>query len=354
MKQKYLATAVLALLALVSASAFANDQLTSSVTIPSGQPTPVIVNNGVPSGTIQLWYTNVGTSFPCGTFATFTLNLQDAAGKGTAPSYPVALNLAQSGTGTSVQLSASPSAFSVSDANWNGSSTVTASIDCSKVGTPTDGQDIVGNLNVSTTPSGSHLDTISTIQVHIKLVIPSATACLKLYSFVTDPDTGLVLDTLSLNQPGNKTYITTSNPGIVSADGLVVNACPDSESFGLGIGLDRDFSTNPSNNPGNATFTYTETGELDPSASGFTVPTTGGTAAGETLCLGNVTLASGSSFLATVHSQFNSGTSISSLPASFQFGASLSTAGSCSSGSYLPTTLVSPNPTTSTLPYTVH
>jgi hypothetical protein len=353
MKTKHFAIVVLAFLALAGASAFANDQITSSVTPLTG-PTPVIVNNGVPSGTIQLWYTNIGTSFPCGTFATFTLNLQDAAGSGQHPSYPVALNLAQSGNGTPVQLSANPSAFSVSDATWNGSSTVTVSIDCTKLEAPADGQDIVGNLNVSTAPSGSHLDTISTIQVHIKLVIPSATACLKLYSFVTDPDTGLVLDTISVvkNHAGN---VTATNPGIVSADGLVVNACPDPETFGLGIGLDISFSTNPSNNAGNATFTYNETGELDPSASGFTVPTSGGTVQGETLCLNNVTLASGDSYLATVHSQINSGISASSLPVSFQFGASLSTAStSCSPGSYLPTSLVSPNPATSTLPYNVH
>jgi hypothetical protein len=355
MKKKYLATAVLALVALVSASAFANDQLTSGVTIPEGQVNvPVIVNNGVPNGTIQLWYTVVGSSFPCGAFAQFNLNLQDALGSGKLPSYPVALNLAQSGNGTPVQLTPTTSTFSVSDAAWSGSTPVNVSIDCSKLGIPTDGEEIVGNLNESTAPSGSHLDTVSTIQVHIKLVIPSSTACLKLYSFVTDADTGAVLDTVSLTVPHNKTYITASTPGTILADAMVVNTCPDPETFDLAVGLDPTWSTQPNNNAGNATFTYTETGELDPTVTGFTAPTSGGTKEGEAVCVQNVTLASGNSYIATVHSQINSGTPVSSLPSAFGFSSSLSTANtSCSSANYLPTTLVSPgNPATDSLTYT--
>lgn len=358
MKVKYLAVAVVSFLALASASAFANDQLTSSVTPLTG-PTPVIVNNGVPSGTIQLWYHVVGSQFTCGQFAQFTLNLQDAAGKNGQPgSYPVALDLAQSGNGTPVQLTPATNSFSVSDNAWSGSTTVTVNIDCSKLGAPTDGQDIVGNLNQSTS-SSSNLNTISTIQVHIVLAFPAESACLKLYSFQTDQDTGALLSTISVVENAHKgTVTTTANPGTISADGLVVNTCPDPISFDLGIGLDSDWLTNPSNNPqqGASTFAYTESGELDPTSTGFSIPTTGGTQQGLTLCLSNVTLASGDSYLATVHSQINSGIAISSLPATaFTFSAGLSTAGtSCSAGSYLPSTLVSPsNPVTSSLPYTV-
>jgi hypothetical protein len=351
MKTKHFATAVLAILALASTSAFANDQITSGVAIPDGQPTPIIQDNGVAQGTIQLWYTVVGSSFPCGTFATFTLNLQDAAGKGTAPSYPVPLNLVPTGAGTPVQLSGSPSTFSVSDAAWSGSSTVTVSIDCTKLGTPSDGQQIVGILNEASAP---HLGTISTIQVHIILSIPNSSACLKLYSFVTDQDTGAPLESVSVVEKKSNLTVTSSNPGTISADGLVYNGCPEAQTFDLGIGLDKNWTTIPSNNPGNATFTYTETGEVDPT--NFSLAAFGsGTPQGETPCLGSETLASGSSFLATVHSQINSGISVSSLPSEFSFSASLSTAAtSCSSGSYLPTTLVSPNPVTSLLPYTVN
>jgi hypothetical protein len=351
--KKFFAIAVLSILALASASAFANDQLTSSVA-PLIGPTPVIVNNGVPSGTIQLWYHVVGTQFTCGQFAQFTLNLQDAAGtSGQSPTYPVTLNLADSGNGTPVQLAPASGSLSVADNIWSGSTTVTVNIDCSKLSTPTDGQDIVGNLNVSTSPSGSHLNTISTIQVHIVLAFPAESACLKLYSFQNDPGTGDLLTTLTLVENSHNLTVISSNPGIVSVDGLVVNTCPDSESFGIGIGLDSDWSTNPSNNPGNAVFTFTETGELDPTVTSFTVPTVGGTGHGQALCLDNVSLLSGSSYLVTVHSQINNGILSTSLPTAFTFSASLSTAGtSCSAGSYLPNTLVSPgNPVTSSLPY---
>lgn len=361
--KKFFAVAVLSILALASASAFANDQLTSSVTPLTG-PTPVIVNNGVPSGTIQLWYHVVGSQFTCGQFAQFTLNLQDAAGTtGQSPSYPVTLNLADSGNGTPVQLAPATSSLSVADNIWSGSTTVTVNIDCSKLGAPTDGQDIVGNLNVSTSPSGSHLNTISTIQVHIVLAFPAESACLKLYSFQNDPTSGDLLTTVTLQEKTDRktliTTVTTTNPGTISTDGLVVNTCPDPKSFDLGIGLDSNWLTSPSNNPqeGNSTSTYTESGELDPMSTGFSIPTTGGTQQGLTLCLSNVTLASGDSYLATVHSQINSGMLASSLPATaFTFSAALSTAGtSCSSSSYLPNTLVSPgNPVTSSLPYTAH
>lgn len=359
MKAKYLAVLV-SILALASASAFANDQLTSTVTPLTG-PTPVIVNNGVPSGTIQLWYHVVASQYTCGQFAQFTLNLQDTAGtKGQVPNYPVTLNLAQSGNGTPVQLSPGAGSLSISDSTWSGSTTVTVNIDCSKLGSPTDGEDIVGNLNESTTPSGSNLNTISTIQVHIVLAFPAETACLKLYSFQTDPDTGALLTTVSLVEKTDKktgiTTINSTNPGVISTDGLVVNTCPDSKSFDLAIGLDSDWLTSPSNNPqqGASTFTYTESGELDPTTTGFSIPTTGGTQQGLTLCLSNVTLASGDSYLATVHSQINSGMLASSLPASaFTFSANLWNSGTSCSGTPLATTLVSPaNPVTSALPYT--
>jgi hypothetical protein len=149
-------------LAMASTAAFANDQITSTVSRLSG-PIPIIVNNGVPSGTIRLDYTVVGNSIPCGQFATFNLALQAAAGtKGQTGSYPAELDLAQSGNGTAVQFTPSPSTFSVSDNAWSGSSIVTVSIDCSSIGPASDGQTIDGQLNVSTTPSGAHLDTIST------------------------------------------------------------------------------------------------------------------------------------------------------------------------------------------------
>jgi len=58
-----------------------------------------------------------------------------------------------------------------------------------------DGDVIDGQLNERVTMQGTnknaHIDTITTIQVHIKLVVP--TSCLKLYSFETNQDTGDIL-----------------------------------------------------------------------------------------------------------------------------------------------------------------
>ena len=340
-------------LVFASTSAFANDQVVSTATNLAGR-NAIIVNNGVPSGTIQLWYTYTGNSFPCGAFSQFNLALQDVTGsKGQTPGYPVELNLAQSGNGTPVQLSPSPDSFSVSGPGWSDNSTVNVSIDCSNLGTPYDGQDIVGNLNEQTVPAGAHLDTISTVQVHIRLVIPSPNACLKLYSFQTAQDTGTLLTSVDVvaNRSGS---VKSTNPGSLSVDGLVVNTCPTSQSFDLAVGLDPKWQTIPNNNPGNATFTYDINGEVDPSNLGV-VAFGSGTPSGETTCLRNVVLPVGDSFLATVHSAILSGFSVSSLPADkdFDFSAGLYNAGSSCSGTPLSPVSLS-NPVSSVMTFTVH
>jgi hypothetical protein len=252
-----------------------------------------------------------------------------------------------------VQLSPSPDSFSVSGPGWVDSSTVNVGIDCSNLGTPYDGQDIVGNLNEQTVPAGAHLDTISTIQVHIKLVIPSPNACLKLYSFQTMQDSGSLLTSVDVvaNRFGS---VKSTNPGTLSIDGLVVNTCPNSQSFDLAVVLDNQWETTPHNNPGNATFTYDISGEIDPNNLGV-VAFGSGTPSGETTCLRNVVLPAGDSFLATVHSAIMSGLSVSSLPADkdFDFSAGLYNAGSSCSGT--PLSPVSPsNPVSSIMTFTVH
>lgn len=334
---------------LVSTSALANDQLASTVTNSAGGPQALIVNNGVPSGTIQLWYTYTGANYPCGQFATFNLALQDNVGtRGTAPTYPVELDLAQSGNGTPVQFSPSPASFEITTGSLN-NSVVTVYIDCTKLPAPIDGEDIVGNLNLST-PSGSHLDTISTIQVHIKLVIPSATSCLKLYSFETD-ETGNILNSLGATEHAG--VVKSTQPGTISVDGLAVNTCSESESFDLDVALDTNWGTQPSNGHGISTFGYLLSGEVDPATYDFTT-LTGGTSQAENVCIQNLTLASNASYLVTVHSAANTPFAPPS-SGTFNFGASLSTAGSaCSSSAYLPLSLVSPsNPVASTLTFTV-
>jgi hypothetical protein len=335
-------------LAALSGSAWANDNLVSTVSIPAGQPVPVIEVNGVAQGNIRLTYTVVGSTFPCGTFAQFNLGLVDQAGAGHAGVYPSDLSLAQSGGGTPVQLSPSPGTLTVNGIGWSGSSLVTVSIDCSKVpALPADGYVIDGQMNEMIDGS-RHINTISSVQVHIKLVLP--TACLKLYSFESDQDTGDLLTSVTVNS--SRGTIRSTNPGQVSVDALVVNTCGITQTFNLLMGLDPLWQTNPQGNPGNATFTYTTAGEFDPNT--FNLAAFGaGTPQGQSLCLNNISLAANDSFLARVHTGIGN-FAVSSLPSDgdFDFNATLFVPGACS-GTLL--SGVDPsNPATSKLAFTIH
>lgn len=353
-KRTYMIFSLALLLAAASGTAWANDEIDSTVTIPAGQPTPIIKNNGVETGTIQLIYT--ATSCAVGPFAQFSLNLKDVAGTtGTSPTYPITLSLKDDGKGTDAQASPSPNSFSVTgpSGTWSDSSLVTINItSCSNF---KDGAPLIANLQEST-PSGSHLDTITSVNVHINAVVSSA--CLNLYSFETNQDTGSLLTSVSVN--ANKGSVKSTSPGQASVDALVANTCGSQLSFDLQVGLDPQWQTNPSGNPGNATFTYTTAGELDP-VTDFSLITSlinsgTGTPQHEVLCLQNVNLAAGDSFLATVHSEIISGIAVSSLPSDgdFDFSATIFAPGSSCGTAYATPSIISPsNPATSTLTYTV-
>jgi len=357
-KQTYLVLGLVLLLAAVSGTALANDQIISTV-IPAGEPTPIIEDNGAASGNIRLNYTVVGTQFPCGQFAQFDLGLAAQLGTGNGV-YPADLSLAASGKGTPVQLSPSPASFSVGGVGWSGSSLVTIYIDCSKLsGSPEDGDVIDGQMNVSATmPSGhgsAHLDTITTVQVHIKLVFPDPEACLKLYSFESGQDDGVLLSAITVNAKKSSGEVKSTQPGQVSVDALVANTCTSSMSFDLLVGLDPLWQTNPSGNPGNATFVYTTAGEFDVAT--FDLAAFGtGTPRGQLLCLPNVILEEGDSFLARIHSAIISGIFKSDLPigGEFAFSATLYTAGTGCTAGPLGASIVSPdNPAISALPFTI-
>ncbi len=353
------------MLAVVGTTALANDKITSDVSIPAGQPVPNVIDNGKAVGTIQLFYTVTGFAFPCEQFAQFNLSLQKQ-GTETNSAY---LKLQAIGQGTAAQLQASPDYFDVGGPAWSGESLVTININCSDIpSNPPDGYEIVGNLKETATVSASdnrsaHIDTITNIQVHIKLAHP--TSCLKLYSFETEQVEGgtQVTDVLnSLNVVIANGKISSINPGQVSVDAMVVNICNQPETFDLSVGLDPLFLTNPSGNPGQATFTYTTAGEYEPTTT-FNLSAFGqGTNQGQTLCLGNITLGGGESFLATVHTGLNKifkGESVQSLPSdgAFDFSATLFKGGTgCSEPSavLLDAGMVTPsNPALSYLTFTL-
>jgi len=233
----------------------------------------------------------------------------------------------------------------------NGVSRITVYISPDKDGNlpPTvDGTDLVGNLKLD---AGSKVGTVTNIQVHIRLVHP--TDCLKVYNFVTDQDFNLgILDSTSLNVPKNGAKagkVTSSQPGQFSDNVLVVNTCGSDQSFDLRIGLDSSFTTNGAN----AVKTYNAAGEFD--SSNFNTSLSGtGTPKGQSLCLQNVTVAAGTSFLATAHSKITDNWPQTSLPAdgTFDFAASLyeQVNASCSGSLH---SLASPNPAAFILPFTI-
>ena len=336
----------------LTASAWGNDNIVSTVTPltnPYSNP-PIIQINGISQGNIRLVYTVVGTQFPCGVqnpFATFNLGMVDQRGSGPIRgSYPATLTLADSGNGTPVQLAPSPTSFTVNGIGWNDNSNVSINIDCGSLPPPTDGEVIDGQMNESTN-TGSHLNTISSIQVHIMLVFP-ANACLKLYSLESDQNTfDLLTDVKVIPQ---NSFTKATDPSAVSVDGLVVNTCTVPEAFDIGINLGQFWENNSGPNIGSATYTYTTAGVFDPTNYGLAAWGTG-TLQGETVCVKNFSLQPGYAFLMRVYSQIIPGVPVTNLPpGSFGFGAAMYTPSSNCAGSLLPSSLVGPsNPASSSL-----
>jgi len=345
---------------IASGTAFA-DAIQAGVTIPAGQPVPVITENGsgyTPGsygvGTIHLDYATIGMTFPTGTFATFQLNMKDFS---TNPSgkvaYPASLALQQIGSNNLV-LTPSVPPQPVAGLGWSDSVVVTIEIPTFVAADPAlneDGDELVAKLQISA--DDSHLKTPTDIMVKIKLVHPHPSACLKVYDFITDASLAETITSTEVNvNPKGK--VTSTNPyGSLSHNVMVVNTCVTNESFDLRVSLDSWFSTQPNNNPGNAVFTFTTAGEVDPST--FNIASFGtGTPQGQKLCLQNVTVPTGSTFLATVHMNINNGSLANGLPVPNvfkDFGSSLTiAASSCTGGLVLNAT---PNPASAPLKFSI-
>jgi hypothetical protein len=322
------------------------DQVQATVQNLSDQVLPLKVNGTTP-GTIQLWYTVNAFAFTSGVVAEFGLDLAVVAGDRDATSYSDTLTLYQTGSQNLVLEPATPY-FTVTGSSWTGSTRVTISIPPDVPGDPklnVDGTDLVGNLQMKAEPSNYHLSTPTTVQVHIKLIHP--TACLKVYDFLTREDDSTIVTAASVTV--KKSMVRTTQPGQFSDDILVANLCPVPQSFDLQVSLDPTFQTNPHDNPGNAVFTYFTSGEVDPTT--FALSSFGtGTPQGQQLCLGNVTVPANETFLATIHSDMRKG--IAPPPSSATFSASLYMAGSGCPGTL--DSLATPNPASTALTLTAN
>ncbi|WP_139335918.1 hypothetical protein [Aromatoleum tolulyticum] len=354
-----------ALLAIFANPAAAKDAVQSSVSDWTG--TPIIQNNGNPDaqgtfavGTIQLTYTVVGYTFTAGDFGSFKLNwgvqANYSGGQSTSYSPDLTLKIEQIG-GSHLELTPSPAEFNPLSNTAQDTSVIDIAIGSNVPNDPAlncDGCTLVGNLKLVTDPSGAKLDTVTNVQV--KLVLAHPDSCLKAYNFITNQDTGSEITTTTLNVATNgakKGTVTSSAPGQFSDDVLVANTCANEQDFDLKIALDPNFETNPSNNAGNAVFTYSKNGAVD--QQNFDLSSFGlGTPQGQQVCLRNVTIPADSSFLATVHSQVKKGTVASALPASktFQFAAALHQTSNSACAGELRTDVAPGNPVGAALGFT--
>jgi len=338
-------------------SAVAKDAISASVSNFT-LATPTVSVNGNPAapgtfavGTIQLWYEVHAYQFTAGTLATFDLSLQDyqPSTTGQAPSYPVTLSVMQIG-GTSITLTPVPNSFPVSGLGWNGISTVTVLIPASTAGNPVfaiDGTELVGNLKLSTVPTGSKLDTTTNVQVHVRLVHPIS--CLRVYDFMTTQDLSTSVSSLQVDlfKSGLKAGTTKgTTPPQLSNDVLIVNTCISEEVFDLMVQNDSSFQDQGAN----SVFMFTKLGPTDPST--LEIADFGaGTPKGNNHCFGSLHLPGGDSMLVTNH------LSLASLPAaqlplgSFGFSGSLAVAGTGCPG--IANTLAIPNPASLSVPFSI-
>ena len=330
----------------------AKDALQAAVSIPTGQPVPLMAENGngyTPGtyavGTIILNYTYVGTSFPAGMFAAFDLNLKiyDAGSKN-EPVYPVLLTLEDIGS-KHLDLWPAMSSVSMTGLGWSQTNQVVINIPSSVATNPefmADGAQIVGNLRM-TTPGGSGVDTVTNVLVKITLVHPAG-PCLKVYSFVTAAGPGETLTTTEVNV-NNNGKVTSTNPGSMSSNAMVVNTCGFDITFDIKMTLDSSFSAQGAN----AVRTFITGAELDETT--FDIDAFGdGTPAGQQLCLQSATVPDGSTFLDTVHMQIINKMPASDLPdGSFTFSAALYNPGTGCTGALLPQ--AGATPATTVLPF---
>jgi len=343
---------VAVVLAIANGTASAKDSLVVTVNNASG--TPLIVNNGQVPGVIQVFYTVNAPVFPAGLFATFDVEwVLNQGSPATNYGSGLPFELKQDQQGGYIDLASNPGSFVLTSAGQSNKSTVTVYITPDKDGNlppSADGTDLVGILKLD---AGSKVGSATSIQVHVRLVHP--TACLKVYNFITDQDFTIgILSTTNLTVPKNGAragQVTSSQPGQFSDNVLIANLCGIDQSFDLGMALDASFTV--SGNAANAVAAYTASGEFD--TSNFNTIMSEPATKYPGLCLQNMIVPADSSLLVTVHSKIKDFWPQTSGPSdkSFDFSAALyETVNAGCTGAL--DTLAAPNAATATLPFTIN
>ena len=345
-------------------AAWAKDAVKAAVTV--GTPSNAItMYNGTPYsqgtyaiGTIQLFYPVVAYQFTAGDFGYFDLQLAIQAGPANPPTnYSVSLNLQQTGS-TNLQLVPDPSNFSVTNSSWSNSSRVHINIPAAVANDPdfqVDGAELVGNLQI-VTPGGSHLDTVTTVQVHLILAHP--TSCLKSYALITNNDISAQVDHITVSK-GSGSGKVSSNPQEPHYILVVTNTCSVAQCMDIQFALNSDFELKGAQ----AVKTFSSGSEIDTftEVSSFFGGAPTATPKGQATCLtapasltcgsGGIPITAGASFLVKADFRIKDNASFPPPSEYTGFDANIldgGTTGSCTVAGNL-TSIAEPNPISKTL-----
>jgi hypothetical protein len=219
MRKSFIYAAVVAALAIClgAGGAWAKDAVMTSIPAGGAPGALGIDENGNPLssgtyaiGTLKLHYSDIENSWTPGEFANFTLNIRLKEGKPKPPtSYPADVHFRQVGSGLGLAVTGcvnvTNTAFTDStlplgglgaEANCNVQVTIPTQDPAMNFG----GALLVGNLQMET-DAGVHLDTVTTVQVRVMLVFP--TACLRLFNVITTNGVNSVVETYNIGAKTN-------------------------------------------------------------------------------------------------------------------------------------------------------
>ena len=344
----------------VGGTTWAKDAIMAAVTA-DPPANPIIVRNGTEYsqgtfaiGTIQLFYTVPAYQFSAGDFGSFYLGMSIKEGKSNPPTgYTVPVSLKQTGS-ANLELVPLTSSYEVMDSSWKDGTIVHINIPSAVANDPAfqvDGAELVGNLQI-VAPGGSHLDTVTTIQVHLILAHP--TACLKSYSFITNNDNTAQVELIEVSKKRNNQTVS-SNPQNPHYINLVTNICSVAQCMDTRFSLHDDFELKGAQ----AVKTFSSNALLDSQSEvfGFFANDPIATPLGVTMCLtapasatcasGGIPVAGGEAFLIKADIQIKSDASFPP-PAQYDgFGTTLlegGSTGNCSDDGFM-NLVADPNPT---------